>query len=642
MVSQKEMIVFLFVVVVLIFLGGVLLKILQSVPFIGGILGQIEGYVPQLTLPVDEEDKSNAISVNDLMSIAPEDMPITSGIVGCSIAKTIRDDFVLNGEKEKNHGEKLDFYGSGLNYLASAKFKIDVDPATKNYRKDSELTTTQMNKLLFEKGCADNIPGALSPLPKCPEKLDENCINAHLGNMAFDEAKKKGICTDGKKIITPSSGGSQISFGNKACGGKASGWENANPCGECASGNDDRIENLGVSGSENKYNGIQYSLGPLYATDDSNFNAGNFPPDCLDQKCSPTYRWSLFWNSKEKKYKYEVRKIPEQKDLGKSVTINQMPNLLAYVFAGKVNPAYESLKYLRSSRENADRNSLAGPKFSDMREKVDFTFVADADKNLGEFIDEFKKSSSRPTGMTASVKISEGDMRYDTTVENEEWKESVEDCYGNDCYKTKPEIFKYNMLHTSILANNLIQYQSNDALKKFFGDIGSWFTTQQDLNLGDICKVNREKLYEINIKHNLGTNGHFSKDHKYNIVVKRYKISKEEKGIHAENCGGTEWWTHQCQFCWEPIGGELSNSQVNDAATKARMDGDACNNIANRGFKDCSDNYGIPAESKSVVTVWKDYSIIIVDLGEENPTTTTLKATTSSTTTTQSKTIAGK
>ena len=520
MVSQKEMIVFLFVVVVLIFLGGVLLKILQQVPFIGGILGQIEGYVPQLTLPIDEEDESQSLTAAELLNIAPGELYTTAGVVGCSIAKTIRDDFILNGEKDKGHGEKLDYYGSGLSYLTSAKFKIDIDLATKNYRKDSELTTAQMNKLLFEKGCADNIPGALSPLPKCPEKLDENCINEHLGNMAFDEAKKKGICTDGEKIITPktpSSGREQISFGNKACGGKAPGWENANPCSECASGNDDRIKIIGFSGSENKYNGNQYSLGPLFATDDSNFDANNFPPECLDQKCSPTYRWSLFWNPTEKKYEYEVRKIPEQKDLGKAFTMKQMPDLLAYVFAGKTKSGDEAFSYLRLSRENADRNSLAGPKFSDMREKVDFTFVADADKNLGEFINEFKKSSYRPIGMTASVKVLKSkdvlksDTRYDTTIENEEWKENVEDCYGDDCYKTKIEIFKYNVLHTSGVETNLIQYQFNDALSNFFGDTRSWFTTQQDLNLGEICKADREKLFGINIKNNLGTHWQFSK-----------------------------------------------------------------------------------------------------------------------------------
>src|SRR3989338_3536180 len=105
MVSQKEMIVFLFVVVVLIFLGGVLLKILQQVPFIGGILSQIEGYIPQLTLPIEEEDESQSLTAAELLNIAPGDFGTTAGLVGCSIAKTIHDDFVLNGEQGKNRGE---------------------------------------------------------------------------------------------------------------------------------------------------------------------------------------------------------------------------------------------------------------------------------------------------------------------------------------------------------------------------------------------------------------------------------------------------------------------------------------------------------------------------------------------------------
>src|SRR3989344_4097953 len=651
MVSTKEMVVFLLIVVALIFLAAGLLKFLGISVDLGGQLSDIEGKIPTLTLPIEEIPEGESKNVLEMLNIAPGEIPLTAGIVGCSLSKTIRDDFIANGESE--HGIKLDNYGiTDLLYIDSALFKINYNSQKGKYDEDKDLTPEQEKKIIQEKGCYDLVGQSGQPLfvrflSQCPQRFDEACINSFLRGLSRNPTHDKPFCTKGEKLISPGKG-QLVSFGNKDCGKSAPGRSAGGldsydtSCKMCESGNDDKITGysqfpaLPISihglqalpatsllflGYDKNSDGTKHFIEQQYATDDSNLGADKFLPDCGSGTCSPTYRWILYWNKNNKKYVYEIKKVPEKLDLG-IITTEQIPDRLAFVFAGNGQDSN------RFSRSNANRNSPAAPLYADLRRKLDITFTAANDFDFPTFIKNFKDSSSKPKGNDYKIGVSKsctnvqggetvctGRTYFDAKVGQENWQENIETCFGQDCYDTDIEgPINFKKLYYNTLTES--------------GEIGDG-KNYNPIDLGDICPSNNKKLFEIDIKHNLDQ-GKFLKNHKYNIIVNRFLTKIEGKSEKTDGCG---WGTIGCGWCWEPI-------QNNNGPKLDLIQTDSCNRIASRSYGDCNLAWGIPVGSVMNTRFWKDYSIIIVDLGEASAATTTTKPKT--TTTTSSAVVAGR
>ncbi len=392
MVSQREMIVFLFVVVVLIFLGGVLLKILQSVPFIGNILGQIEAYVPQLTLPVEQENLGEEKVVDLLEGARKGGDYITSVEVGCDIANAIRDDFEKNGDLKKPRKATTDDFqnligiGSSYYIIKSRIFSMPVEGG--NPKDAGGLSSGARDKLKSVCG---------GTLPICSWKLDEACVTSVLKNLKVGELP---FC--GNKGFSDNNG-QTVKFGNENCGSSNyKGWTDCKDL--CVGG--DKINRFDQSGRENVEN-FGYVAAQDAVSVQDRVGGDKFVPECNVGDCKPNYRYVLYYNRHDSKKSYEIQvlKIPKLTDVA-ILSPSQVAGDIAKIF------------------KRGSLNSDAGAAYRDLRQSVRITFTPTENILLFDFKDALEKNIRKEKG------------ENDWTIDFQECSD-VKDCLENDLQKTK-------------------------------------------------------------------------------------------------------------------------------------------------------------------------------------------------------------
>src|SRR3989344_5370237 len=422
----------------------------------------LQKIAPTLVPPILQEGIGDEKTV-DLLGSARTSSDFTSvQEVSCDIARSIRDDFVKNGDEKNTRKVTFADAFTDLSKIGSPYFIIN-----------SEVLSIPMGSDGNAKGYSLLSAGALEKLSKacdgvnaCNGKLDEACVTSFLKNFKVGSLPFCGEFN--------SDNGKNVKFGNKNCG--ESDFKKWGDCGAWCGG-PDKITKFDQQGVETEtYNSINF--GESISTE-SNVGDDKFVPNSASTPVNfyieNNYRYVLYWDKKTKNdyYEIEVLKTPKIKDLGK-IDMKELSGALASVFT------------------KDPRSSDAGAKYRDLRQTVKVVFEPSSVVGLKKFLDDFIEAVKSPRM-------------------GDEWNYLTEKCSGDK-----------NCLENELQTTKYIQVVSDDG-KTVKEDQMTGVNKISLINEPLPCDTVVKSFREVRVRTPLDINNNLSKGEKYMIVLNKWQ-----------------------------------------------------------------------------------------------------------------------
>ncbi|MEM5804495.1 MAG: hypothetical protein QXU82_01460 [Candidatus Aenigmatarchaeota archaeon] len=570
----------------------------------GGDLGKmfpqmVIGSIPKIRPPL----ASSAFGVEsvDLTGLG---LPTTATEVGCSIAKTIRDDFVRYGESDSaGRGQALAL-SDKLRVIGAKKFAIDIDTINygtfTHYWESASLTEDQRKKIA--EACGLDTP----LLPNCPQHLDEACVSLLLNRMKVGEKK---LCTGASTVNV---GGENLKFGNSKCEnvevtnvlamtGQATkdiikdifppslveyltkkkkvastvspDW--VQDCQICPDA--DRITSW-TSGGADYFTSTRYGKDyqeSTYKVKDSKVDF--FPPgyeNCsvtsqatgyyTPNNCVPDFMYVVYWNTGTKSYQVSMPRIPKGQDIGTAD-----PAAVA-----------KDLGALFKDNDYNARGTPAGLLYPELRMIRNITFRPSQKMLINDFAAEYVKAIQVKSESDSSAL----------------WTFRYNQCDGPDCYVTLPKQTQYKRARQKIMSSDksvemggwIVGSLMEWATDSTFGDMNYKYWSEKD-SCQKQLKADNPDFKTIQVNSNLIVNEEYLEPNKtYNVIV-TYWMYDKSTGWGGPSCGAMGV-PGECKFC------------IN-----------SCTDKTNRWSYDCKGGPSAKYDGVRTDTLYYDYSLIIVD-----------------------------
>jgi len=519
-----------------------------------------------------------------------EDFPCTSTAVAGFIARAIRNDFVLYGDKFKARGEFLS-EDNPRRLIATGSFYFR-DNGKGEYYKYEDLTERQKKLLRW---MFFDYPIGKQFRPCKSEKVDEECVTQILAGMTICAGESPGC---------PSLCGSWIggdgklySFGNEQCGSVdclGQDWETctATKCSSlCHVDSPYSVERnrigkfVTINISEDFYsdfggNGVQNILERIklkkairvgkepasysYLPTNLSFSPVTSTPkfwssEEFNFKTSGKYLWALYWNTENEQYEVEITRMPLSTSL-ELIMAYGLPLDSAEELASAVNEIF--FKFDENEQDNeynlgyekkntfyygklnrygkkppiyeglANRHFEAGLVKPEFRIKAYVTFNVSKEISLTEFVNALRDYFP-PKGkcIRKDGSVCEEENTGNVKTNEHAWEIQVENCYNeNDCLSTNVE----QRLNRIELVDEDAEYY------RIWGDYEKYERTDE----ADYSPI--ENYYmkvpnffkKIVIRTTLDRiKGKFRPGRQYKMAIFRYRTDMKKKEIpHDESC----------------------------------------------------------------------------------------------------------
>ena len=547
----------------------------------GGDLGKmfpemVIGNVPKIKVPISFS--TFGVETVDMTGLG---LPMTATEVGCSIAKTIRDDFAQYGESNSaGRGQTL-VLNNDLRVISAKRFSIGIDNTSYNdlihYWESRKFSSDQRIKLAEACGLDTNY------LADCQQHLDEACVSLLLYRMKIGEKK---LCTDEGTINV---GGENVKFGNEKCDvlTKTVSKDWVQDCIICKGG--DRI-GLWMGGGADYYKILSPGGGKdytesIYKVKDVKTDA--FPPgyqNCTDspwnpKNCVPDYMYVLYWDTENKQYHVSMPRIPKGQDIG----------------TADPTTVSKDLGTLFKDNDYKSRSSPAGLLYSELRMIRNITFKPSQRMLINDFAGNYITAIQEPEGEQQSGWPFGNKM----IVTDAKWTYSYDQCDGPDCYVSMPKVIEHKIARTKVAkeSNSWTSIVSPAAylFGQAMGDLGdmlgdkNYVTWSQLAGCGNQTKKDNEDYKSIQVHSNLAVNEEYLEPNKtYNVIVTYWTYNKAGS-FSGPSCGAMGV-PGECKFCVK-----------------------GCGDATSRWSYDCTKEGGASFDQIRTDRLFFDYSLIIVD-----------------------------